>query len=48
MGGLRGRFGYNTVTRTARATLNGSHAFPPDFNQATKEICEECELGFGK
>jgi hypothetical protein len=42
MGGLRGRFGYNAFTRTARAILNGTYAFPPDFDQATKEICKEC------
>jgi hypothetical protein len=42
MGGLRGRFGYNAITRTARSILNGTYAFPPDFDQATKEICKEC------
>ena len=41
-GNLRGRFGYNAVTQTARAILNGTYIFPPDFDQATKEICEEC------
>jgi hypothetical protein len=42
MGYLRGRFGYKTITRTARAILNGTYTFPPDFDQATKEICKEC------
>jgi hypothetical protein len=41
-GNLRGKFGYNAVTRTAKAILNGTYNFPPDFDQATKEICEEC------
>ncbi len=41
-GNLRGKFGYNAVTRTAKAILNGTYKFPPDFDQATKEICEEC------
>jgi hypothetical protein len=41
-GKLRGQFGYNAVTRTARAILNGTCAYPKDFDQATKEICQEC------
>jgi hypothetical protein len=41
-GNLRGKFGYNAVTRTTKAILNGTYNFPPDFDQATKEICEEC------
>jgi hypothetical protein len=41
-GGLRGKFGYNTVTRTARAILNRTYKFPPDFDQDTREICKEC------
>ncbi len=41
-GGLRGKFGYNAITRTARAILNGTYQFPPDFDQATREICKEC------
>ncbi len=40
--GLRGWFGYNTVTRTAQAILAGTYVYPPDFDQATREICEEC------
>jgi hypothetical protein len=42
MGGLRGKFGYNTVTTTARAILNGTYKFPANFDQATREICKEC------
>ena len=41
-GGLRGWFGYNAVTRTAQAILAGTYVYPPDFDQATREICEEC------
>lgn len=41
-GALRGQFGYNATTRTAEAILNGSYEFPPDFDQATKEILLEC------
>ena len=41
-GGLRGSFGYNSTTRTARAILNGTYIFPPDFDQATREILKEC------
>ena len=41
-GDLRGRFGYNSTTRTAKAILNGTYEFPPDFDQATREILMEC------
>ena len=41
-GGLRGQFGYNATSKTARAILNGTFNFPPDFDQATKEILMEC------
>ena len=43
-GTLRGSFGYNAVTKTARDILSGSYVFPPDFDQATREILEECAL----
>jgi hypothetical protein len=43
-GKLRGQFGYNSVTRTAKAILDGTYVYPEDFNQATKEICLECAL----
>ncbi len=39
---LRGQFGYNATLRTAKAILDGTYEFPPDFNQATKEILLEC------
>jgi hypothetical protein len=42
MGNLRGKFGYNAVTRTAKAILNGTYEYPNNFYQVTREICEEC------
>jgi hypothetical protein len=39
---LRGQFGYNAVTRTAKAILKGTYTYPEDFDQATKEIFQEC------
>jgi hypothetical protein len=36
------QFGYNTNTKTARKVLSGSYIYPPEFHQATHEICEEC------
>jgi hypothetical protein len=41
-GRLRGLFGYNAATVTAERILNGSYEYPDDFDQATREICEEC------
>ena len=41
-GGLWGQFGYTASTRTAKAILNGTYEFPPNFDQATKEILMEC------
>jgi hypothetical protein len=35
---LQGKFGYNANTKIARAILAGSYKYPPDFDQATKEI----------
>jgi hypothetical protein len=43
-GPLRGLFGYNSVTPTAKAILEGSYHYPPDFDEATKEILQECAL----
>ncbi len=42
MGGLRGKFSYNAVTRTARAILNGTYKFPPALIKPAREICKEC------
>ncbi len=41
-GPLQGLFGYNAVTITAQQILDGLYPYPPDFDQATKEVCEEC------
>ncbi len=41
-GRLRGWFGYNAVSSTARAVLDGTFVYPEDFDKATKEICREC------
>jgi hypothetical protein len=41
-GPLRGWFGYNTVSRTAHAVLDGTYVYPNDFDEAAKEICQEC------
>jgi hypothetical protein len=39
---LREAFGYNATTKMAQAILAGTYQYPPNFDQATKEICEEC------
>ncbi len=39
---LREAFGYNTTTKTTQAILAGTYQYPPNSDQATKEICEEC------
>jgi hypothetical protein len=41
---LTGAFGYNSVTPTAKAILEGTYNYPPDFDEATKEILQECKL----
>jgi hypothetical protein len=41
-GRLRGLFGYKAATATAERILNATYTYPDDFNNATKEICEEC------
>jgi len=43
-GQLRQDLGYNTVSETARAILDGTYVYPASFDQATKELCEECAL----
>jgi hypothetical protein len=39
---MRGRFGYNAMT--AKAILDRTYQYPNDFDQATKEICQECAI----
>jgi hypothetical protein len=43
-GQLRSDFGYNTATRVAEDILEGRYEFPEVFDQATRELCEECAL----
>ena len=43
-GPLRGIFGYNSVTPIAKAILEGTYQYPPDFDETTKEILQECAL----
>jgi hypothetical protein len=43
-GPLRGAFGYNAVPPTAKAILEGTYIHPPELNEATKEILQECAL----
>ncbi len=39
---LREAFGYNLATNTADAIMAKTYVYPPNFDQATREICEEC------
>jgi hypothetical protein len=39
---LRGLFGYNSDTKTAREILAGTYNYPKYFDTATKELCQEC------
>jgi hypothetical protein len=41
---LRGAFGYNSVTPMAMAILERTYNYPPEFDEATKEILQECAL----
>jgi hypothetical protein len=41
-GQLRRLFGYNATTITAKRILEGNYPYPEDFDQAPREICEEC------
>jgi hypothetical protein len=41
-GNLCRMFGYNAMSSIARSILAGDYAYPPDFDQATREIFEEC------
>jgi hypothetical protein len=39
-GPLRGAFGYNSISPTARDILEGTYKYSPDFDEATKEILQ--------
>lgn len=41
-GNMRGEFGYSAVSPTAKAILDGTYEYPEWFDEATKELCEEC------
>ncbi len=41
-GQLRGIFGYNAICQTSHEILEGMYEYPPEFDQATKEILQEC------
>ena len=41
-GRLRGDFGYMAFSPTAKAVLDGTYDYPPDFDSATRELMEEC------
>jgi hypothetical protein len=43
-GPLRGIFGYNSATPTANAILEGKYQYPFKFDEATKEILQECAI----
>ncbi len=43
-GQLREALGYNAVSPTTSAILNGTYEYPEDFDEATKELCVECAL----
>ena len=35
-------FGYISISLPARAVLNETYDYPSDFDQPTRELCEEC------
>ncbi len=43
-GPLIGAFGYNSFTPTAKAILEETYDYPPEFDEVTKEILQECTL----
>ncbi len=40
-GTLRGQFGYTATSPTAQSVLDGTYNFPPDMDDATRELFEE-------
>jgi hypothetical protein len=40
-GGLRGQFGYTSTLPTLKTVLDGTYDFPPDMDEATRELFEE-------
>ncbi len=41
---LRGTFGCNAICNTSQKILDGMYDYPQDFDEATKEILQECAL----
>ncbi len=41
---LRGTFGYNAICQTSQEILDGMYEHPQEFDEATKEILQECAL----
>ncbi len=39
-----GTFGYNAICQTSQEILDGMYEYPPEFDEATKEIVQECAL----
>ena len=42
-GRLRGEFGYQAVSKSAKEVLDGTYEYAIDFDQSTKELIQECE-----
>jgi hypothetical protein len=38
----RGTFGYNAICQTSQKKFDGMYEYPPEFDEATKEILQEC------
>jgi hypothetical protein len=41
---FHGTFGYNAICDTSQKILDGTYDYPKDFDEATKEILQECAL----
>ncbi len=41
---LRGTFRYNAICNTPQCILDGTYNYPQDFDEAIKEILQECAL----
>jgi hypothetical protein len=41
---LPGTFGYNAICDASQKILDGTYDYPQDFNEAIKEILQECAL----
>ena len=41
-GTMRGKFGYLAINDASKRFLSGTYHYPAEFDQATREIMEEC------